>query len=57
MAESRTETVRIRVSKKELERAQQLAEKLGGTVSSVYRQAVNRLYDELFSDRSTISRR
>ena len=57
MAESRTETVHIRVSEKELERAEKLADKLGGSVSSVYRQALNRLYDELFPDRSTLSRR
>jgi antitoxin component of RelBE/YafQ-DinJ toxin-antitoxin module len=52
MTVSRTETVRVRVSAQELERAQRLADKLGGSVSSIFRQAVSRLYDDLFPDRS-----
>lgn len=44
--------VQIRVRETERQRADRVAEKLGISLSAAYRQAMNRLFDELFTDRS-----
>jgi antitoxin component of RelBE/YafQ-DinJ toxin-antitoxin module len=44
----RDELIRVRVTKRERERADAVAEKLGTSVSAAYRQAMNRLYDQIF---------
>ncbi len=48
---TRDEIVRIRLSPRERQRAEQVADKLGTSLSAAYRQAMNRLYDEIFRDR------
>lgn len=52
MTAKRDEIVRIRLTKRERERALKVADKLATSTSAAYRQAMNRLYDELFPDRS-----
>lgn len=51
-AKLRDVKVQVRVSEAEKRRAETVAEKLGSSVSAAYRQAMNRLYDELFKDRA-----
>jgi hypothetical protein len=46
----RSETLHIRLTKKESKKAEILAEKLGCSVSAVFRQGMNRLYDEIFKE-------
>lgn len=48
----REEIVRIRLTKRERDRAEKVADKLATSLSAAYRQAMNRLYDELFPDRT-----
>jgi hypothetical protein len=47
----REEILQIRLSVVERRKAEQVAEKLGSSLSAAYRQAMNRLYDDLFPNR------
>ena len=47
----RDNLLQIRLSTIERRKAEQVAEKLGSSLSAAYRQAMNRLYDDLFPNR------
>lgn len=49
----RDEVIRVRLTAKERARAEKVCEKLGSSLSAAYRQAMNRLYDELFNEKDT----
>jgi len=48
----RVEIVPVRLTAREKARAVKLADKLGIAVSAVFRQGMNRFYDEVFRDRA-----
>ena len=52
----RDETLNIRLTEEERRKAQLLAEKLGCSLSAVFRQGMNRLFDELFRERERAPR-
>lgn len=51
MTAKRDEIVRIRMTKRERERALKVADKLATSMSAAYRQAMNLLHDQLFPER------